>query len=266
MQATDRHGASGGALPGFGVLLGKELLEARRSKRIIIFLLIMTVSVTLVAVVGYLRIHDFGGGGRHVIREDAMRGMLIAWGALIGFLGSLMLISSTVDAVSPERALGISAWIVTKPVSRMAYLSAKAVAHTAVGIGALVLIPSAVWLVLMLLFFEGVPTGPILGAALILCIEMAFLSFFIVALGVPFRSVPPIAMIGLGIWFLPTFVPAIESLRWTYHVLPAYLPIAAVSAVASETDAATYTVPLASVVAAVGLFGIAVVMFERQEL
>ena len=130
-------------LPGFGVLFHKELLEARRSKRIIIFLVIMTGALILVPVIGYLRIENFGTGvapcGR---RRATCRACVGAWSALVGYLGSLMVIASTVDAMTRERALGISAWILTKPVSRPSYLLAKASAHTAINIITLILIPT----------------------------------------------------------------------------------------------------------------------------
>lgn len=254
-------------LPGFGVLLDKELLEARRSKRMILFLLVMTGCLVLVAVVGYARIQDFGGGGRHLVQRSGMDTLLGGWTSLVGFLGSLMVIASTVDAMSRERSLGITAWVVTKPVSRLAYLSAKAAAHSLIAIVMLVALPTLFWLVMMLVLFQDVPLARIAVATIILCVEMGFLSFFIVALGVPFRSVPPIAITGLGVWFLPNFVPAIESLRWTYQVLPSYLPLAALSAaIARDPEAFTYTVPIAAAVAAAAVFAAAVVMFERQEL
>jgi ABC-type transport system involved in multi-copper enzyme maturation permease subunit len=264
---TQARRASGSVLPGFGVLLRKELLEAQRSKRMIAFLLLMTVCVTLVAVVGYARIAYFGDSSRHRIAGDGMDTLVGGWIALVGFLGSLMIIASTVDAMSRERALGISAWIVTKPVSRMSYLGAKAAAHALIGIVMLVALPTVVWLAMMLLLFQGVPVDRILVATLILCIEMGFLSFFIVSLGVPFRSVPPIAISGLALWFLPNFVPAVQSLRWTYHFLPSYLPIAALSiAIEDDPRSFAYSVPLFAIALAAALFAGAVVMFERQEL
>ena len=221
MATTNRARAS--VLPGFGALLEKELLEAQRSKRVIVFLLVMTGCLVLVATIGYLRIEHLTSSTRHEIGGSGMDAMLGSWTALVGFLGSLMVVASTVDAVSRERSLGISAWIVTKPVSRMSYLAAKAVAHSLVAIGTLVVAPTLVWLVMMLALFQGVPIGRILAAELILCVEMGFLSFFIIALGVPFRSVPPIAMLGLGLWFLPNFVTGLARLSWTYRVLPSYL-------------------------------------------
>jgi len=253
-------------LPGFGVLLHKELLEARRSKRIIIFLGIMCLAVALIPTVGYVRIVSYGIGARHTIGEDGMHTLLAGWTALVGYLGALMLIASTVDAVSRERSLGISAWIVTKPVSRMSYLAAKAVAHAIVGACTLVLAPTAVFIAMTLALFTDVSLANVGIATLILCIEMAFLAFFIVALGVPFRSVTPIAIIGLALWFLPTFVPAIASLRWTYRVLPSYLPLAAVTAAVDEMSSAVITVPAVSIDTAAALFAVAVIMFERQEL
>ncbi len=269
MQPTSgRPGRPAGPLlPGFGVLLDKELLEARRSKRLLVFLLVMTISVALVAIIGYLRIHDLGGGSRHSVGSDGMDTMLAGWTALVGFLGSLMVIAATVDAMSLERSLGISAWIVTKPVSRMTYLLAKAAAHSLSAIATLVLVPSAVFVVLMLVLFSDVPIGRVVGATIILCVEMGFLSFFIVALGVPFRSVPPIALIGLGFWLFPSIVPRIATLSWTYHVLPSYLPVAALTAaIERHPNSLVYSVPVASIAIAAALFAAAVVMFERQEL
>jgi ABC-type transport system involved in multi-copper enzyme maturation permease subunit len=195
-----------------------------------------------------------------------MNTLLAGWTALAGYLGALMLIASTVDAVSRERALGISAWIVTKPVSRMSYLAAKAVAHAIVAACTLVLAPTAVFTAMTLALFTDVPLANMGIATVILCIEMGFLAFFIVALGVPFRSVTPIAITGLALWFLPTFVPAIVSLRWTERVLPAYLPLAAVTAALDEMSSAVVTVPAISIATGAALFALAVMMFERQEL
>lgn len=253
-------------LPGFGVLFEKEVWESRRSKRMIVFLLIMTGAVVLVPIIGYFRLDDFGSGGRHLVDDDGMDAMLGSWSALIGYLASLMVIASTVDAVTHERALGITAWITTKPVSRPSYLLAKASAHAAVASATLVLIPTLVWLVLSVLLFAEIPVAAVIVAAAILCVEVAFLSFVIVALGVAFRSVPPVAILALAIWFVPNFVPIIATLDWTYRVLPSYLPLAALSVAIEETEAATWTVPLASVVIAAAAFAVGVVWFERQEL
>lgn len=266
MTRTEARRVPNSLLPGFNVLLEKELLEARRSKRIIIFVVIITGALLLIPLIGYLRIAHTGDGFRHVVSGDSMDRMLGTWATLVGFLGSLMVIASTVDAMTHERSLGVTAWIVTKPVSRVSYLMAKAVAHAMIACVTLVLLPSLIWLVVMVALFAGVSVTQVFGATAILCVEMCFLSFLIVALGVPLRSVAPIAVIALALWFLPNVVPAIESLRWTYRVLPSYLPIAALTAALGETEAFTITVPLAAVVIAALAFVLAVFWFEGQEL
>ncbi len=269
--ATDATARGGGsnifAAPGFGVLLGKELLEASRSKRMLIFLLIMTIAVALFPLIGYFRMDDLGDGARHTISRSSMEGLIVGVYGLIGYLGSLFMIASTVDAVSRERALGISAWIVTKPVSRTAYMLAKAMAHTIVGAVSIVIVPLIVWFVLMTLFFNDVPlTRPAIGM-LILLLEVAFLSFLNISLGVPFRSVPPIAIVSLAFWFAPTFLPAIPALEWTFQVLPSYLPLVAAAVAAEvEFEKGFWLVPLCSALSGAIAFIVALVWFEQQEL
>ena len=64
-------------LPGFGVLLSKELLEARRSKRIILFVVIMSAALLLIPLIGYARIAYSGDGFQHVIGAQSMNRMLV---------------------------------------------------------------------------------------------------------------------------------------------------------------------------------------------
>lgn len=265
MQRTDS--ASNAMLPGFGVLFQKEFLEAGRSKRIIVFLVIMTGALILVPVIGYLRLENLGAGSRHVLDDDDMHALIGSWSALVGYLGSLMVIASTVDAMTRERTLGISAWILTKPVSRPSYVLAKASAHTAINIITLILIPTVIWFAITFALFADLPSTRILVACAILGVEVTFISFLTIALGVPFRSVTPVSLITLAVWFLPNFVPAVSALEWTYRVLPSYLPLAAVAAVTDgELTAPLLTIPLASLGVIAVLTTAALLQFERQEL
>jgi ABC-2 type transport system permease protein len=257
--------SNGGLTPGFGVLLGKELAEALRSKRLVIFAVVMTGVCLLVPAFGFANLDHYGSGSRHTVSDDDMHTMLVSWAALIGYLGSLMVIASTVDAVSRERATGITAWIVTKPVSRLSYLLAKATAHALVACVTLVIVPSAVWFAVTAALFTHVPFANVYIAVAILCLEMGFLSAFVVALGVPLRSVTPIAIIALALWFMPTVLP-VFSLRWMLYILPSYLPIEAMLAAVDKMSGRTATVPLASAIAGLLVFAGAVIMFERQEL
>lgn len=254
------------ALPGFAVLFQTELLDARRSKRLIAFLIIMTGVLLLVPVIAYFNVENYASSGRILLNQNDMDGLMGTWAAIVGYLGSLMVIAATVDALTQERAVGVTAWIITKPVSRLSYLLAKATAHSAVASVTIVIVPTIVWYVVTALLFRGISIPAVAGGSLILCIEMAFLSFAVIAIGVAFRSVAPIAIIALAVWFLPAVIPAISLLNWTAKVLPAYLPVAAVSAAISQTGSSTYTIPLAAIGIAAVAFTLAVLHFERQEL
>lgn len=255
------------ALPGFDVLLAKELDEASRSKRLVAFVLIMSLLVALFPLIGYARIDDFGDGFRSRITEDSMAGMVEGWVGMMGYLGSLMVIASTVDAVTRERALGITAWIITKPVSRLSYLLAIAVGHTMAALLTVILVPSAVWVALTVALFEDVPLDRVLGSVGMLCIEVAFLCFLNVALGVLFRSVTWVAITSLALWFAPTIVPVIATLEWTVYIVPSYLPIMAIALIdVGYTERAFATVPIAALIAGALVFAAGVWLFEHQEL
>jgi ABC-type transport system involved in multi-copper enzyme maturation permease subunit len=266
MQAEARVATTAQLLPGFGVLFEKEVAESRRSKRMIIFLVIMTVAVLLIPLIGYFTVDDLGDGGRITPSDSHMHGMTGTWAVLVGYLASFMVIAATVDAVTRERALGITAWIATKPVSRLSYLLAKACAETTVAAATIVIIPTVLWLAVSVVVFRNVPVGDIIVAMGILVIEVAFLAFLIVGLGVIFRTVAPIAIIALALWFIPNTVPIILTQDWAFYVIPSYLPFSALSAAVDEYSRFTWTVPASALIIATAAFTAAFLQFERQEL
>lgn len=265
-MSVNTEGAGRSPLPGFAALSRKELLEATRSRRMPVFLLLMTFVVVLVPLIGYARIDAFNDGFRHVIRPASMEGMVAAWAGIVAYLGSLLVIAATVDAVSNERSLGVAGWIVTKPVSRAAYLASKAAMHALTATAVVVIIPGTIWLILTVLLFEDVPMARILFAALVLCVEMLFLSLLTVSLGVPFRSVVWIAVIALAVWFLPTIVPVIALVEWAPYVIPSYLPFAAILAATGDETRFVISVTLSALVIGIVVFAAAVSLFEQQEI
>jgi ABC-2 type transport system permease protein len=253
-------------LPGLLVLFRKELAETRRSRRAVIFAGIMTMFVVLTPVIGFFEAEVVSEGARKTVIDQHMRGMLGTWAGLTAYIGSLMVIASTLDAVTRERNAGVTAWIATKPVSRLSYLLAKALAYSVTSIAAIVIVPTMFWALFMVLMFNDVPWGHVGIGVVVLSAEMAFLSFFTVALGVPFRSVAAVALSALAVWFLPGVLPAFEELRWTYGVLPAYLPFVAIKAAVGDLTQDVLTVPLASLAFALSTFLVAALRFDRQEL
>jgi ABC-type transport system involved in multi-copper enzyme maturation permease subunit len=259
---------SGPLLPGLSQLFRKEVLESRRSKRAIAFVVIMTGILLLVPIIGYYQLDHIGGGFRRSLSDEDMEAVVSSWAGILAYIGSLMVIASTVDSMTHERALGITAWIVTKPVSRLSYLLAKAAGHATVAGITVVVIPTAIWLVVMTVLFEDVPYIYVAWAVVIMLVEVIFLSFCVVALGVPLRAVVWIALVALGLWFIPTAVPAISALEWTYRILPSYLPIAVILASSEEyaTTSEVFTLTVAALATAAVVFLGASLLFERQEL
>lgn len=259
---------AGPLLPGLGQLFRKEVLESRRSKRAIAFVVIMTGVLLLIPLIGYFQLDNLEGGTRRTVSDDDMDGLIGSWAGILAYIGSLMVIASTVDAMTQERALGITAWIVTKPVSRLSYLLAKAAGHATVVAITVALIPTGIWLLVMTVVFADIPYVLVLWALVIMLVEVLFLSFCVVALGVPLRAVVWIALIALGLWFIPTAVPAISTLEWTYRVLPSYLPFAVILAATpgSAADSEVFTLTIASLATAGVVFLGASILFERQEL
>jgi ABC-type transport system involved in multi-copper enzyme maturation permease subunit len=262
MAAEYRQPRSDLALPGFGALLRKELIDARRSKRLIIFAVVMALALlSIVTAVG-------GDGRSERGTDDAeiVDAMLGTWAGIVAYLGSFMIIAATIDPVTRERSLGITSWIITKPVSRLSYLLSIAIGHTIAGVATIVILPSIPILVIIALWFQMLPLDNVIAALLILSIEMAFLAFLNVALGVVFRSVTPVLLVSLAVWFLPNLGPVFAGV-WSIRVLPAYLPLAAIlAAYDPSADIMVLTVPLASMlIGAVG-FSVAARLFEGQEL
>lgn len=254
-------------LPGFTQLLRKELLDARRSKRLWAFVIIMTLALlAIVLSVGGVERNDVDDYGFRRTDDEIIDDMLGTWAGIIAYLGSFMIIAATIDPVTRERSLGITAWIITKPVSRLSYLSAIAAGHIITGIAAIVVLPSIPVLLITAIWFQQLPIDQVGIGLVVLAVEVSFLTLLNVALGVVFRSVPPVLLCSLAIWFLPTILPAFGGLRWLLYVLPSYLPVAAIVAAAQPDDWAVVTIPAFSLGLGALAFWTAAELFEGQEL
>jgi ABC-type transport system involved in multi-copper enzyme maturation permease subunit len=267
LKAAAAPASARSMLPGFTQLLRKELIEARRSKRLIAFVLVMTLALlTIVLSVGGVARNETLNDGFRRTDEEVINAMLGTWAGIIAYLGSFMIIAVTIDPVTRERSLGITAWIITKPVSRLSYLSAIAAGHIITGVAAIVILPSIPVLLITAAWFQQLPIDQVGAGLLVLAVEVAFLTALNVGLGVVFRSVPPVLMCSLAVWFLPTILPAFAGLRWLFYVLPSYLPVAAIVGAGGVDEWMVVSVPAFSLGLGALVFWIAAELFEGQEL
>ena len=77
----------------------------------------------------------------------------------------------------------------------------------------------------------------------------------------------PIALLSLGLWFVPVIAPWITRAEWLLYELPSYLPVAAIAVAYRGWEHAEFvSIPVASLIIAAIIFATAAAWFERQEL
>ena len=124
---------------GIWVLLRKEVLEQRRSKKFIallaVFMLVAILPNTIFLIVTEVQdeIRD---------AEDAREGLSIFLGLIGFFLGPLLCMMLMMGSVAAERDSGTAAMTLHKPVTRLSFISAKLVAFAV--------------MILLVIFFTGV--------------------------------------------------------------------------------------------------------------
>jgi hypothetical protein len=135
-----------------------------------------------------------------------------------------------------------------------------------IGVIAIVLLPSIPVLFITAAWFQRLPVDQVGIGLAILAVEVAFLTALNISLGVIFRSVPPVLLCSLAIWFLPTILPAFSGLRWLLYVLPSYLPVSAILGAGGANEWAVLTIPAFSVGIGALAYATAAEIFEGQEL
>lgn len=157
-------------MKGFAPLLGKELLEIRRTWQfmamVIVFTLVAVLGPVIVRIV--VAVTDPKGGGPSA--RDILGGVV---GGAIPGLGVFMAIIVAMGALAGERSSGTAAMTLSKPVSRSAFVLAKFLAIT-IAIVASVAFASVVTYLLTLVLFGA---GNILRFELGILVVTIFLIF-----------------------------------------------------------------------------------------
>ena len=174
------------------------------------------------------------------------------------------------EEIVGEKKNGTAAWVLSKPVSRTAFVLAKLVPNAIGMLVTMVLVPGAVAYLLVAVAGEAVhPIGFLAGLGIIGLNVLFFLTLTLM-LGTLFQSAAPVIGIALGFAFG-------QQLLLMLPVLPSFLPWALVAPIGDNTvsDASALMVgqpmpePYAVVVAAVACVVfvlVAIRQFERTEL
>jgi len=184
-------------------------------------------------------------------------------GALATAIG---VVTTAQGAIVREKQLGTAAWILSKPVSRSAFVLAKFVAYVIGFVSLALVVPSAIFYGESLMLAGRVPElAPFLTGVGIMAVHTLFYLALTLLLGTLFDTRGPIAGVAMGVLFAgflpPNLLPqaALLALPWT-------LRDSAVGLVLGSTLPAVWPIPvIATVLWTVLFIGVAFWRFGREE-
>ena len=167
---------------------------------------------------------------------------------LIGAVGAIGVIIMMQSVLVGEKEAGITAWILSKPVSRPSYILSKWLSNTAGVLFTVILAPGVVAYLLFSQMFVGswLPPVTFVGGLGIVALDVLFYLSLTLMLGAFFNSRGPVLAIPLALVFLQQ--PLIGLVEPLLNVLPYSLSAVLAGAVA-------FSAPLpfvAPIIAAVG--------------
>ena len=255
-------------MDGFTVMFRKELLEAWRSQRLlvvaVIFLLLGIISPVGAKYLPEL-LKTLGAGQQGVqiiVPAPTVNDAITQFLKNVAGTGVFVALLLPMGVIVREKEQGTASFVLTKPVSRQAFLAAKALALCAVLTIGVALATVAAYFYTAVLF-QPVPIGAFLGCALLILLSLLVYASF-TFLGSALMPSPLAAVgVGLAAWLVLSLLGILP------HVGP-YTPAGLVEAAgAVARGMATEQLPL-SVIANLGLILVVLlgtwIAFSRQEL
>ena len=251
---------------GLGPLLRKELLEAWRTRRVLVVAIVFTAfGIASPYLARYLPelIKSLAGGQVQIVIPPPTVGDAVdQFQKNLGQAGILTAVLLAMGSVAVEKERGTAALVLSKPASRGAYLLAKMLAMAAtLGIG--LLLASVGGYAYTALLFEALPPlgwAAMTGLLLLMLVVYAALTFLGSVLT---RSSIAAAGIGVGGLLVVALVSVLPTIG---AYTPGGLSVPG-RALALGTDAGIVIGPvLVNLGLLAGLFAVAWVAFRRQEL
>ena len=257
LQAVDEHGWR----RGFANLLRNEnRLWWGTRKWLVHLLLWLLVLNGLILLIG---LTDGQEVGNPVPLYDTLIQVFFSFGAIATGIGA---ITTAQGAIVGEKQLGTAAWILSKPISRSAFVLAKLVAYAVAFLGLAVVLPSAVFYGQSQLLAGRAPElAPFLAGVGLLALHTLFYLALTLLLGTLFDTRGPISGVAIGLLFAgflpPNLLPqaAMLALPWT-------LGRSAVGLAMGGELPAIWPIPVAATAAwAIVFVGVALWRFGREE-
>ncbi|MCZ6867844.1 MAG: ABC transporter permease [Chloroflexi bacterium] len=139
-------------MTGFWVLVQKELLEQRRTKKFLALALVFTFLAVVPPTIFRTVVHFQEGA--HCV-EQAREALENIIGGMMPVFGTGVVIIIAMGALANERASGTAAMTLSKPVARSAFVAAKLLALGASIFGAVAVGGAVVYILTLILFADG---------------------------------------------------------------------------------------------------------------
>jgi ABC-2 type transport system permease protein len=209
--------AGRGWLVGFGNMVDKEYGSWWRTRRgllhVFLWLLVINGFLFLVGV------DEHGGNPYRALNE-----LIQIFFQVGGLFATIGIIVSTQSSVLGERQLGTAEWVLSKPVTREAFLLSKLLVNGVTFIGLAVVIPTVAFFLQTLLHTYLQPSpGPFMLGLALHVEQLVFYLALTLALGAVLSSRGAVSGVAIGLLFagliLPNFFPSLMT--WTPFALPA---------------------------------------------
>jgi ABC-2 type transport system permease protein len=246
---------------GFGNLFRSENnLRWGRNRWIVSSLIWLAILNGLVFLVAY---GEAEGGA--TTAEIAAEGLAIfmTFGTIATAVGVVTGVQGTIIR---EKQLGTAAWVLSKPVSRSAFILAKLLSHTLVYLTLPLILPSLVFYAQsQMLWGQVPPSSQFLAGWLVMALHMLFYVSFTIMLGTLFSGRGSVSAIGLGFLFggqiFPNFLP-----QWVTMLFPWKLSGLATALALGQPLPPGWIIPIIATLAWTIVFiVIALRRFEREE-
>jgi ABC-2 type transport system permease protein len=182
------------------------------------------------------------------------------------FATAIGMVTTAQGAIVREKQLGTAAWVLSKPVSRSAFVLAKFVAYALGFVSLAILLPSATYYGQSLVLAGRVPElGSFMAGVGIAVLHTLFYLALTLLLGTLFDTRGPISGIAMGVLFAG-FVPSNMLPQALLLTTPWMLKDIAVGLVLGSELPAVWPIPVVATVVWTTLFvGMALWRFGREE-
>jgi ABC-2 type transport system permease protein len=251
---------------GLALMLRKEAREQLRTMRLVVVVAVFAIFGLLSPVVArYTReIVEAVGGGQFggMIPEPTVADAVIQLTKNVGQFGVIIAILVTMGAVAAEKERGTAAFILTKPVTRAAFVVAKIAAIGTLLALALAASGALAWVYTTILF-EPLPVAGFAGAVALLWLSLAVFAAVTFLASVVAPSGIVAGGIGFGAFVLAGILSALPGVG---DYLPTSLWGAADQLAIGITPDPLVGPVLFNVAVIAAAIGLAATIFRRQEL